>query len=101
LPLARTTAALGGVAFRVAIGASNDQVVVALDGRLFRLDPVTLEVRDSFTWDMGVEALTVLDDGSIVIVGTRRMTLVSPDDQLLDERPIGELAEITRVAVVG
>ena len=101
MPEARTTAALGAESSRVAIGASNDEVVVALGGRLFRLDPVTLEVRDAFTWDMDVEALTVLDDGSIVIVGTRRMTLVSADGHLLAERPIGERAEVTRVAVVG
>lgn len=101
MPEARTVAALGGDAFRVAVGASSDEVVVALDGRLFRLDPVTLEVRDSFTWDMGVEALTVLPDGSIVIVGTGRMTLVSPDDQILAERTVpGDLGEFTRVAAV-
>ena len=69
---------------------------------MFRLDPVTLAVRDAFTWDMDVEALTVLDNGSIVIVGTGRMTLVSPDDQILAERilPSAE-GEVTRVVVVG
>ena len=102
MPKARATAALGGEAFRAAIGASDNEVVVALDGRIYRLDPATLAVKDSLTWDMGVEALTVLDDGSIVIVGTGRMTLVSPSDQLLAERilPAGT-AEVTRVAVVG
>ena len=34
MPAARATAALGGDAFRAAIGASQDQVVVALDGRV-------------------------------------------------------------------
>ena len=101
MPTARTTAQLPTSASRVAIGASSDQVVVALGGRIYRLDPASLAVTDSFTWDMDIEALTVLSDGSIVIVGTRRMTLVSPDDQLMAERPIGELAEVTRVAVVG
>jgi hypothetical protein len=101
MPTARTTTQLATSASRVAIGASSDQVVVALGGRIYRLDPATLAVTDSFTWDMDIEALTVLSDGSIVIVGTRRMTMVSPDDQLMAERPIGELAEITRVAVVG
>ncbi len=102
MPEARATAALGGDAFRAAIGASNNEVVVALDGRLFRLDPETLSVRDSFTWDMGVEALTVLDDGSIVIVGTGRMTLISPDDTLTAERALpANTGEITRVSVVG
>ena len=101
MPTARTTTQLPTAASRVAIGASRDQVVVALGGRIYRIDPASLAVTDSFTWDMDVEALTVLSDGSIVIVGTRRMTLVSPDDQLMAERPIGELAEITRVAVVG
>ena len=103
MPEARvTTAALGASADIVAIGASNDEVVVALGGSIFRLDPDTLAVRDSFTWDMAVEALTVLDDGSIVIVGTGRMTMVSPDNQLLAERPLpsGITGEITRVAVV-
>jgi hypothetical protein len=101
MPEARATAALGGDAARAAIGASNDEVVVALDGRLFRLDPATLAVKGSFTWDMSVEALTVLDDGSIIIVGTGRMTMVSPDDQIMAERilPIGT-SEVTRVAVV-
>jgi hypothetical protein len=101
MPEARATAALGGSSSHVAIGASNNEVVVALGGRLFRLDPTTLEVRDSFTWDMDIEALTVLDDGSIVIVGTGRMTLVSRHDNLQAERPIGDLAEVTRVAVSG
>jgi hypothetical protein len=50
---------------------------------------------------MDVEALTVLDDGSAVIVGTGRMTLVSPDNKLLAERAIPVNAgEITRVAVL-
>ncbi len=101
MPEARATAALGGASSRVAIGASNHEVVVALGGRLFRLDPVTLEVRDSFTWDMDIEALTVLDDGGIVIVGTGRMTLVSKHDNIQAERIIGDLADVTRVAVAG
>jgi hypothetical protein len=102
MPEASAVTALGGEAFRVAIGASQTEVVVALDGRLFRLDPETLTVTDSFTWDMGVEALTVLDNGNIVIVGTGRMTLVSADDQILAERPVaGNLGEVTRIAVVG
>ncbi len=68
---------------------------------MFRLDPVTLTVRDSFTWDMDVEALTVLDDGSIVIVGTGRMTMVSPQNEIVAERilPAGT-TEVARVAVV-
>jgi hypothetical protein len=101
MPTARATAALGDEASHVAIGASNDEVVVALDGRIYRLDPATLAVRDSFTWDMAVEALTVLADGNIVIVGTGRMTLISPDHRLLAERLIGDLGEVTRVSAVG
>ena len=102
MPTARTTTSLGASAERVAIGASNDEVVVALGGRLFRLDPVTLTVRDSFTWDMDVEALTVLPDHSVVIVGTGRMTLVSSGDQILAERVLPGLAsEVPRVAVMG
>jgi len=102
MPAARQTAALGASAPRVAVGASKDEVVVALGGALFRLDPATLAVRDSFNWDMDVEALTALDDGSIVIVGTGRMTMVSPDDQIMAERvlPAG-MNEVTRVAAVG
>ncbi len=101
LPAARVSTALGAESSRVAIGASNDEVVVALGGRLFRLDPVTLDVRDAFTWDMSVEALTVLDDGSIVIVGTGRMTLVSPNDTIRAERILPDHpGDVTRVAVV-
>ncbi len=101
MPEARTTTSVGASAQRVAIGASQDEVVLALGGSMFRLDPATLAVRDSFTWDMDVEALTVLDDGRIVIVGSRRMSLVSADNQLLDETPIGEIGEVIRVVVVG
>jgi hypothetical protein len=102
MPKARTTAALDASAELAAIGASNDEVVVALGGSLFRLDPATLTLRDSFTWDMSVQALTVLDDGSVVIVGSRRMTLVSPDDQILAERILPDgWDEVTRVAAVG
>ncbi len=102
MPTARTTTTVGASAARVAIGASADQVVVALGGRLFRLDPTSLAVTDSFTWDMDIEALTVLPDHSIVIVGTGRMTLVSSDDQILAERMLpGLISEVTRVAVVG
>jgi hypothetical protein len=102
MPEARATAALGGEATRAAVGASDQEVVVALDGRIYRLDPATLEIRDAFTWDMSVEALTVLDNGSLIIVGTGRMTLVSPDDQIMAERtlPAGT-GEVTRVAVAG
>jgi hypothetical protein len=102
MPEARATAALGGEATRAAVGASDEEVVVALDGRIYRLDPATLEVRDAFTWDMSVEGLTELGDGSLIIVGTGRMTMVSPDDQIMAERilPAGT-GEVTRVAVVG
>jgi DNA-binding beta-propeller fold protein YncE len=101
MPKARVVAALGSSSSRAAIAASNDEVVVALGGSIFRLDPQTLAVRDQFTWDMDVEALTLLDDGSIVIVGTRRITMVSPDHQLVAERILPmDLAEITRLAVV-
>jgi len=69
---------------------------------LYRLDPATLTVRDSFTWDMDVEALTALDDGSIVMVGTGRMTMVSPDDRIMAERVLPEgMNDVTRVAAVG
>lgn len=102
MPQARATTSLDSSAEAVAAGASNDELVVALGGSIYRLDPITLAVRDSFTWDMSVQALTVLDDASIVIVGSGRMTLVSPDNQLLAERilPIND-TEITRVAVIG
>jgi hypothetical protein len=102
MPEARQTTALGTSAPRVAIGASNNEVVVALGGSLYRLDPATLTVRDSFEWDMDVEALTALDDGSIVMVGTGRITMVSPDDQIMAERvlPTG-MNDVTRVAAVG
>jgi hypothetical protein len=101
MPQARTTTSLGTSMEAVAIGASNHEVVVALGSAIFRLDPRTLQVRDSFTWDMSVQALTVLDDSSILIAGSGRMTLVSPANQLLAERtlPTGD-AEVTRVAVI-
>ena len=102
MPTARVTARMATSASRVAIGAASDQVVVALGGRIYRLDPDTLAVTDSFTWDMDIEALTVLPDHSFVIVGTGRMTLVSADDQLMAERVLpGLTSEVTRVAVVG
>jgi hypothetical protein len=101
MPEARTTTAVDATAPHVAIAASRDQVILALGGSLFRLDPDTLEVRDSFTWDMDVEAMTLLDDGSAVIVGTGRMTLISPDNTLLAERTLPtEVGEVTRVAVI-
>lgn len=102
MPRARTTAALDGEAERVAVAASNDEVVVALGAKLFVLDPETLAVRDSFIGDMDVAALTVLSDGSIVIVGTDRMTLVSGRHELLAEHslPVGT-DEVTRVVAIG
>ncbi len=106
MPAARTAVDLDelGVSPRVAIGASNDLVVMALGGRIWYLDPATLTVREQLTWDMDIEALTVLDDGSIVIVGARRMALISPDHQLLDEMPMPTPlggGEVTLVAAVG
>lgn len=101
MPAARATIALPANADRVAVAASDEEVVVALGSEIFRLDPQTLAVRESFTWDMDVEAVTILPDRSLLIVGTGRMTLVAPDHrQLLAERPIGTVGEVTRVAVV-
>jgi hypothetical protein len=102
MPEARAVVKLAPAVDAVAIGASDNEVVVALGGSIFRRDPATLAGRDYFTWDMTVQALTVLNDGSIIIVGSGRMTLVSPDDQILDERilPAG-IGEVTRVAVIG
>jgi hypothetical protein len=101
MPEARRTTQLDAKAGRVAVGATDDEVVVALDGVITRLDPVTLEVRESFTLDMSVEALTVLTDTSIVIAGTGRMTMVSPDERLVAERVLPALSEeVTRLAVV-
>jgi hypothetical protein len=101
MPVARQTAHLDAKASRVAIGASAREVVVALDGTIYRLDPITLAVRDSFAWDMSVEALTVLADDNIVLAGTGRMTMVSPDEHLLAQRVLPALTEeVTRLAVV-
>jgi hypothetical protein len=101
VPAARVTTAVDVTAPRVAIAASQDQLILALGGSLYRLDPVTLDVRDSFTWDMDVEAVTLLDDGSALIVGSGRMTLLSPGNQLVAERALPDNAgEITRVAVL-
>ena len=101
MPAARVIAAVGATSPHVAIAAAENEVLVALGSSLFRLDPATLEVRDAFTWDMDVEAVTLLDDGSAVIVGTGRMTLVSPDDKLVAERVLpASASEITRVAVL-
>ncbi|MEP7114119.1 MAG: hypothetical protein ABI862_12705 [Ilumatobacteraceae bacterium] len=101
MPEADAVVSLRPAVDSVAIGASDSEVVVALGGAIFRRDPKTLAARDYFTWDMSVQALTVLDDGSLIIVGSGRMTLVSRDDQILAERilPISD-TEITRVAVV-
>ncbi len=101
MPTARVTTAVEATAPNVAIAASQDQVILALGGSLFRLDPATLEVRDSFTWDMDVDALTVLDDGSAVIVGDGRMTMVSPSNEILAERLVpSEVGDVARVAVI-
>jgi hypothetical protein len=101
MPEARTTTAVDATAPHVAIAASRDEVILALGGSLFRLDPDTLEVRDSFAWDMDVEAMTLLDDGSAVIVGTGRMTMISADNTLLAERALPtEVGEVIRVAVI-
>src|SRR4029077_7396847 len=101
MPEARVTTAVQATAPHVAIAASQDEVIVAVGGSLFRLDPATLQVRDSFTWDMDVEAVTLLDDGSALLVGTGRMTLVSPDNKLVAERVLPtNVGEITRVAVL-
>jgi hypothetical protein len=101
MPTARATASVAGSASHVAIAATNDEVAVALGGTIYRLDPVTLATRDSFIWDMDVEALTILDDGSLVIVGTRRMTMVSPDHELAAERAdLGDIAEVTHLISV-
>jgi hypothetical protein len=101
MPTARVTTAVEATAPHVAIAASQDQVILALGGSLFRLDPATLEVRDSFTWDMDVDAVTVFDDGSAVIVGDGRMTMISPSNEILAERLVpSEVGEVTRVALL-
>ena len=46
MPEARATAALGGEAYRARDRRLERRSGVALDGRIFRLDPATLEVRD-------------------------------------------------------
>jgi hypothetical protein len=99
---AQSEADLGRGSDRVTIAASNREVVVARGSDIIFLDPVSLELRSHITWDMDVEAVTVLRDGTIVIAGTGRMTMISPDHQrLLDERTLPIEGEITRLAVVG
>ena len=53
------TATVDATEPRVAIAASPNQVILALGSSLFRLDPATREVRESFTSDMDVKSVRV------------------------------------------
>ncbi len=84
----------------VAIAADDDEVAVSIDGTVFRLDPTTLAVRDSFTWDMAIEALA-LDDGDVIIAGARRITRVGPAHELEAEAVLPDgLADVRRIVLL-
>lgn len=101
MPEARVRVDLARRTRRVAIAANDDVVAVAQGNDISFLDPATLQVRDQLRWDMDIEAITVLDDSNIVIVGTGRMSMISADhQQLLAEMPLPVVGEVTRIAVV-
>ena len=97
-PVAETVAQLDLSGSRVAIAATGDEVVVAFGSTVARLDPVTLAVRDTFVWDMGIEAVAVTDNSDVIIAGDARMTRISADHRLVAERPLpAGLAEVTGI----
>lgn len=97
-PVAETVAQLDLSGSRVAIAATGDEVVVAFGSTVARLDPVTLAVRDTFVWDMSIEAVAVTDNGDVIIAGDARMTRISADHRLVAERPLpAGLAEVTGI----
>ena len=93
-PVANTIVELRSGA-RVAITADADEVAIAIDDTVFRLDPTTLEVRDTFTWDMAIEALALVDE-DVIIVGAGRMTRVGPSHALVAERILPDGLEAIR-----
>lgn len=98
-PVADTVAELRSGA-RVAVTADADEVAIAIDDTVFRLDLTTLEVRDTFTWDMAIEALALVDE-DVIIVGTGRMTRVGPSHDLVAERLLpGGLEAIRRITLL-
>lgn len=99
-PVADTVAQLDLSGSRVAIAATGDEVVVAFGSTVARLDPVTLAVRDTFVWDMSIEAVAVADNGDLIVAGSGRTTRISADRELVAERSLpARIADITSVVI--
>jgi hypothetical protein len=84
----------------VSIAADHNEVVVSVDDTVYRLDPTTLAVRDSFTWSGAVEAVALVG-GDVVVVGGRRIARLGPTHDVLAEAAMPQsVSQVRHIALL-
>ena len=98
----RTTAVWAGTnTSGPAADARGSTLLVGQDDALRWIDPTSLTVRAVLHWDMQIEAVALLPNGTAIAAGTGRVSVITPDGQLAAEIPLpGNVGPIARVVVV-
>ena len=84
-----------------ALASSKSTLLVGQGGDLRWIDEDTLTVTSTLTWDMSIEAVALLSDGTALAAGTRRISAITPTGDLVGELPLPDgFGTVARIVLV-
>ena len=84
-----------------ALASSGAGLLVGQGGNLRWVDADSLTVTSTQTWDMSIEAVSLLPDGTAVAAGTRRVSAITPNGDLVGEATLpDDFGPVARIVVL-
>lgn len=84
-----------------ALASGNATLLVGQGGDLRWIEEETLTVTSTLTWDMSIEAVALLADGTALAAGTRRISAITPAGDLVGELPLPDgFGSVARIVLV-
>lgn len=84
-----------------ALASSGAALLVGQGAHLRWVDAETLTVTSELTWDMTIEAVSLMPDGTALAAGTRRISAITPSGDLVGELPLPDgFGAVARIVVL-
>ena len=85
-----------------ALASSDAGLLVGQGADLRWIDEASLKVTSTLSWDMSIEAVALLPDGTALAAGTRRVSAITPTGDLVGESYLPEgFGTVARIVVLG
>ena len=84
-----------------ALAMSGSTLLVGQGGDLRWINTEALTVTSELSWDMTIEAVGLLPDGTALAAGTRRISAITPSGDLVGELPLpDDFGPVARIALL-